>query len=100
MKPPIVPTLDMPALEVDKSVGGSEKDPLVAHKGEVSSTHSWVTLAKIHEDIVKNVIVSTVFWKLMITIIEGNQTSACNSPTEYLLRKKGEEVRKKEKEEA
>ncbi|XP_015875605.2 protein LUTEIN DEFICIENT 5, chloroplastic [Ziziphus jujuba] len=30
MKPPIVPVLDTPALEVDKSDGVSEKDPLVA----------------------------------------------------------------------
>lgn len=39
IKPPIVPTLEMPAFEVDTSVGVSKGDSLVGQKGEVSSSY-------------------------------------------------------------
>ncbi|KAM1095910.1 hypothetical protein EV1_010775 [Malus domestica] len=39
IKPPIVPTLEMPAFEVDKPVGVPKGDSLVSQKGEVSSAH-------------------------------------------------------------
>lgn len=39
IKPPIVPTLEMPTFEVDTSVGASKGDSLVGKKGEVSSAH-------------------------------------------------------------
>lgn len=34
IKPPIVPTLEMPAFEADTSVGVSKGDSLVGQKGE------------------------------------------------------------------
>lgn len=39
IKPPIVPTLEMPAFEVDTPVGVPKGDSLVSQKGEVSSAH-------------------------------------------------------------
>lgn len=39
IKPPIVPTLEMPAFGVDTSVGVSKGDSLVGQKGEVSSSY-------------------------------------------------------------
>ncbi|GMN25976.1 hypothetical protein TIFTF001_001146 [Ficus carica] len=40
VKPPIMPTLETPALKLDSSAGVSENDPLVSQTGEVSSAHS------------------------------------------------------------
>ena len=40
VKPPIMPTLETPALKFDSSAGVSENDPLVSQTGEVSSAHS------------------------------------------------------------
>lgn len=40
IKPPIVPTLEMPSLKAGASVNLSEGDALLGQKGEVSSAHS------------------------------------------------------------
>lgn len=40
MKPPIIPTLEMPAVVVDSSVGFLEDETQIGKEGEVSSAHS------------------------------------------------------------
>ncbi|PKI55503.1 hypothetical protein CRG98_024115 [Punica granatum] len=40
MKPPVLPTLEMPALNMNGSTSNNEDDSVLSQKGEVSSTHS------------------------------------------------------------
>ena len=40
MKPPVMPTLDMPAVKGDAPVSVSSGEPQLGQKGEVSPAHS------------------------------------------------------------